>query len=49
MARRRCRSSLNRSDVLGCKRVKKTTFIPKMKKKKELPMKLLDDPKIHQL
>jgi hypothetical protein len=50
-ARRRCRSSLNRPDVDGCgrevaERVKKTTFVPETKKKKELPMKLLDDPKI---
>jgi hypothetical protein len=50
-ARRRCRSSLSRLDVVGCgrevvERVKKTTSVPKMKKKEELPMKLLDDPKI---
>jgi hypothetical protein len=49
---RRCyRSSLSRPDVVGCgrevaKRVKKTTYVPKTKKKEELPMKLLDDPKI---
>jgi hypothetical protein len=50
-ARRRCRSSLSRSDVVGCgrevaERIKKTTSVPKTKKKEELPMKLLDDPKI---
>jgi hypothetical protein len=50
-ARRRRRSSLSRSDVVGCgwkvvERVKKTTPVPKTKKKEELPMKLLDDPKI---
>jgi hypothetical protein len=50
-ARRRCRSSLSRPGVVGCGRkvaewVKKTTSVPKMKKKEELPMKLLDDPKI---
>jgi hypothetical protein len=28
------------------KRVKKTTFVPKTKEEEELPMKLLDDPKI---
>jgi hypothetical protein len=38
-------------DVVGCRRkvtqwIKKTTSIPKTKKKEELPMKLLDDPKI---
>jgi hypothetical protein len=49
--RRRCRSSLSRPDVVGCgweavERVKKTTSVPKTKKKKELPMKLLDNPKI---
>jgi hypothetical protein len=49
-ARRRCRSSLNRPDVVGCGRevaeqVKKITSVPKMKKK-ELSMKLLDNPKI---
>jgi hypothetical protein len=49
-ARRCCRSSLSRSDVVGCgrevtERVKKTTSVPKIKKQ-ELPMKLLDDPKI---
>jgi hypothetical protein len=27
-------------------RVKKTTFVPKTKKEEELPIKLLDDPKI---
>jgi hypothetical protein len=51
-ARHRCRSSLSWPAVVCCgrkviERVKKTTFIPKMKKKEELPMKLLDDPKIH--
>jgi hypothetical protein len=50
-ARRRCRSSLSRPDVVGCgqevaERVKKTTSIPETNKKEELPMKLLDDPKI---
>jgi hypothetical protein len=49
-ARRRCRSSLSRTDVDGCgrevaERVKKTTSVPEMKKE-ELPIKLLDDPKI---
>jgi hypothetical protein len=48
--RRRCRSSLSRPDFVGCgrevaERVKKTTSVSKTKKKKELPMKLLDDPK----
>jgi hypothetical protein len=51
MAPRRYRSSLSPPDVVGCgrevaERVKKTTSIPKTKKKEELPMKLLDDPKI---
>jgi hypothetical protein len=50
-ARHRCRSSLSRPDIVGCgwevaERVKKTTSVPKTKKKEELPMKLLDDPKI---
>jgi hypothetical protein len=50
-ARRRYCSSLSRPDVVGCGRevakwVKKTTSVPEMKKKEELPMKLLDDPKI---
>jgi hypothetical protein len=50
-ARRRCRSSLSRPDVVGCgpeivEWVKKTTSILKTKKKEELSMKLLDDPKI---
>jgi hypothetical protein len=50
-ARRRCRSFLNRPDVVDCgrevaKRIKKTTSVPKTKKKEELPMKLLNDPKI---
>jgi hypothetical protein len=49
--RRRCRSFLSRPDVVGCewevaKGVKKTTSVPKMKKKEELSMKLLDNPKI---
>jgi hypothetical protein len=44
-ARRRCRSSLSRPDVVGCRQevveqVKKTTSVPKTKKKEELPMKL---------
>jgi hypothetical protein len=48
--RRRCRSSLSQLDVVGCRweiteRVKKTTSITEMKKE-ELPMKLLDEPKI---
>jgi hypothetical protein len=51
MARHRCCSSLSRPNVVGCerevaKRVKKTTFVLEMKKKEELPMKLLDNPKI---
>jgi hypothetical protein len=51
MARRCCHSSLSRPDVVGCgrevtERVKKTTSIPETKKKEELPIKLLDDPKI---
>jgi hypothetical protein len=46
-----CRSSLSRPDVVGCgrevaERIKKTTSVPKTKKKEELSMKLLDDPKI---
>jgi hypothetical protein len=46
-----CRSSLSRPDIVGCerevaKRVNKTTSAPKTKKKEELPMKLLDYPKI---
>jgi hypothetical protein len=50
-APRRYRSSLSRPNVVGCgwevaERVKKTTSVPKTKKKEELPMKLLDDPKI---
>jgi hypothetical protein len=50
-ARRPCRSSVSRHDVVGCgrevaERVKKTTSVPKTKKKDELPLKLLDDPKI---
>jgi hypothetical protein len=48
--RHRC-SFPSRPDVVGCgrevpERVKKTTSAPKTKKKEELPMKLLDDPKI---
>jgi hypothetical protein len=51
MARRRCHSSLSRPDVVGCRRevaeqVEKTTSILETKKKEELPIKLLDDPKI---
>jgi hypothetical protein len=47
--RRRCRSSLSRPGVVDCgrevaERIKKTTSISKTKKKKELPMKLLDTP-----
>ena len=50
-ARRRCRSSMSRPDVVGCgrevaERVKKTTSVPETKKKVELPMKLHEDPKI---
>jgi hypothetical protein len=50
-ARRHCRSSLSRLDVVGCgwevtEWVKKTTSVPETKKKEELSMKLLDDPKI---
>jgi hypothetical protein len=50
-ARRRCRSSRSRPDVVGCgrkiaERVKKTTSVTEMNKKVELPMKLHDDPKI---
>jgi hypothetical protein len=49
--RRCCRSSQSRPDVVGCgrgvtERVKKTTSVPKTKKKEELSIKLLDDPKI---
>jgi hypothetical protein len=45
------RSSPSQPDVVGCRRevaerVKKTTSAPKTKKKEELLMKLLDDPKI---
>jgi hypothetical protein len=48
---RRCRSCVSRLEVVGCgrevtERVKKTTSIPKMMKKEELSLKLLDDPKI---
>jgi hypothetical protein len=47
----RCRSSLSRLDVVGCgqevtEQVKKTTSVPKTKKKDGLPLKLLDDLKI---
>jgi hypothetical protein len=50
-ARRRCRSSLSRLDIVDyrrevAERVKKTTSILETKKKEELPMKLLDDLKI---
>jgi hypothetical protein len=50
-ARHRCCSSLSRPDIVGCgwkvaKWVKKTTSVPKTKKKEEMLMKLLDDPKI---
>jgi hypothetical protein len=50
-ARCRCRSSLSRPDIVGCRReiaerVMKTTSVPETKKKEKLPMKLLDDPKI---
>jgi hypothetical protein len=46
-----CRSSLSRPDVVDCgrevaERVKKTTSVPETKKTEELPIKLLDDPKI---
>jgi hypothetical protein len=46
-----CRSSLSWPDIVDCGRevteqVKKTTSILEMKKKEELPMKLLDDSKI---
>jgi hypothetical protein len=48
---RRCRSSLSCPDIVDCgweiaEWVKKNTSVPKMKKKEELPMKLLDYPKI---
>jgi hypothetical protein len=48
---RRCRSSLSQPDVVGYgrevdERVKKIISVPKTKKKDELSMKLLDDPKI---
>ena len=48
MARPRCRSSLSRTDVIGCKRevakrVKNTSSVPMPKKKDELSMKLHDD------
>jgi hypothetical protein len=51
MARRRCHSSLSRLDVVGSRRevaerAKKTISVPETKKKEELPMKLIDDPKI---
>jgi hypothetical protein len=47
----RCHSFLSQPDIVGCgwevaERVKKTTSVPKMKMKEELPMKLLDNPKI---
>jgi hypothetical protein len=46
----RCRSSLSRPDIVGCRRevakqVKKTASVSETKKKEELLM-LLDDPKI---
>jgi hypothetical protein len=51
MVPRHCRSSLSRPNIVGCRqevteRVMKTTSISETKKKEELPMKLLDDPKI---
>jgi hypothetical protein len=51
MARRRYRSIQSRHAVIGCGRevaewAEKATSIQEMKKKDELPMKLLDDPKI---
>jgi hypothetical protein len=51
MVCRRCRSSLSRLGVVGCgrevaERVKKNTSVPNTKKKDELPLKVLDDPKI---
>jgi hypothetical protein len=51
MARRRCRSSLSRPDVVACgrelaERAKKNTSVPETEKKEEQPMKLLDDLKI---
>jgi hypothetical protein len=51
MMHRSCRSSLSHPDIVGCEwevaeQVKKTTSILETKKKEELPMKLLDDPKI---
>jgi hypothetical protein len=51
IVRRRCHSSLSWTDVVGCgrkvaERVKKTTSVLETKKKEELLMKLLDDPKI---
>jgi hypothetical protein len=50
-AHRCCRSILSQPDVVGCgqkvaERVEKTASVLKTKKKEELPMKLLDDPKI---
>jgi hypothetical protein len=50
-ARRRCSTSHSRPDVVDCGRevtewAQKATSVPKMKKKDEPPMKLLDDPKI---
>jgi hypothetical protein len=47
----RRRSSLSRPDVVGCgwevvERINKTTSVPETKKKEELPIKFLDDPKI---
>jgi hypothetical protein len=51
MACCRCSSSLSRPGVVDCERevaerVKKTTSVPETKNKEELPIKLLDDPKI---
>ena len=51
MARRHCRFSLSRPNVVGCgwevaEWVRKTTPVQEMKKEKELLMKLLDDPEI---
>jgi hypothetical protein len=48
---RRHRSSLSRPDVVDCGRevaewVKTTTSVSEIKKKEELPMKLLDNPNI---
>jgi hypothetical protein len=50
-ARRCCRFSLSRPNIVGCgqkvaERVKKTISVIEMKEKEELSMKLLDDSKI---